>query len=92
MLPSRRQGRRRRISGMSSPPPVVSLPHVLAPLLTPSCHRVVFAGGEWEVEVLFDPQRTLFHAWGLGLSSAWYAVNPMTLWHTWKLGTDEGIW
>ncbi|KAK3905596.1 hypothetical protein C8A05DRAFT_30600 [Staphylotrichum tortipilum] len=53
---------------------------------------IVFAGGEWEIEVLVDPQRTLFHAWGLGLSSAWYAVNPMTLWHAWKLGTEEGIW
>lgn len=54
--------------------------------------RIVQAGGEWEVQVLVDPQRELYHAWGLGLSTTWYAVNPLTLWHTWKLGTEEGIW
>lgn len=49
-------------------------------------------GGEWEVQMVIDPQRELYHAWGLGLSSTWYAVNPVALWHAWKLGTDEGIW
>ncbi|KAH6849817.1 hypothetical protein B0I37DRAFT_307589 [Chaetomium sp. MPI-CAGE-AT-0009] len=53
---------------------------------------IVQVGGEWEVQVLADPQRTLYHAWGLGLGSTWYAVNPLALWHTWKLGTEEGIW
>ncbi|KAK3295848.1 uncharacterized protein B0H64DRAFT_321598 [Chaetomium fimeti] len=53
---------------------------------------IVQAGGEWEVQVLVDPQRALYHAWGLGLSSTWYAVNPLAMWHTWKLGTEEGIW
>jgi hypothetical protein len=42
--------------------------------------------------VIVDPQRELFHAWGLGLSSTWYAVNPLAMWHAWKLGTEEGIW
>ncbi|AEO57817.1 hypothetical protein MYCTH_2139072 [Thermothelomyces thermophilus ATCC 42464] len=53
---------------------------------------VVQVGGEWDVQVLPDPQRELYHAWGLGLSSTWYAMNPMALWRTWKLGTEEGIW
>ncbi|KAK4146181.1 uncharacterized protein C8A04DRAFT_25998 [Dichotomopilus funicola] len=53
---------------------------------------IVQVGGEWDVLVLADPDRTLFHAWGLGLSSTWYALNPVALWNTWKLGTDEGIW
>ncbi|KAK4123512.1 hypothetical protein N657DRAFT_633782 [Parathielavia appendiculata] len=53
---------------------------------------IVQVGGEWEVQVIVDPQRELYHAWGLGLSSTWYAVNPLALWHAWKLGTEEGIW
>ncbi|KAL2181551.1 uncharacterized protein P884DRAFT_295849 [Thermothelomyces heterothallicus CBS 202.75] len=53
---------------------------------------VVQVGGEWDVQVLPDPQRELYHAWGLGVSSTWYAMNPMALWRTWKLGTEEGIW
>ncbi|KAK4157104.1 hypothetical protein C8A00DRAFT_40470 [Chaetomidium leptoderma] len=53
---------------------------------------IVEVGGEWEVQVITDPRRELYHAWGLGLSSTWYAVNPLTMWHTWKLGAEEGIW
>ncbi|KAG7290666.1 hypothetical protein NEMBOFW57_000669 [Staphylotrichum longicolle] len=53
---------------------------------------IVQVGGEWEVQMVIDPQRELYHAWGLGVSSTWYAVNPVALWHAWKLGTDEGIW
>jgi len=53
---------------------------------------VVQVGGEWDVQVVVDPHRELYHAWGLGLGSTWYAMNPLALWHTWKLGTDEGIW
>ncbi|KAK4106403.1 hypothetical protein N658DRAFT_18018 [Parathielavia hyrcaniae] len=53
---------------------------------------IVQVGGEWEVRVVVHAQRELYHAWGLGLSSTWYAVNPLALWHAWKLGTEEGIW
>ena len=53
---------------------------------------VVEAGGEWEVQILIDEPRSLYAAWGLGESSTWYAVNPWTVWHAYKLGTGEGIW
>ena len=40
-----------------------------------------------------DPKRELFHAWGLGLGSTWYTLNPVAMWHAFKLGgTEEGIW
>ncbi|KAL2271555.1 hypothetical protein VTJ83DRAFT_926 [Remersonia thermophila] len=54
---------------------------------------IIQVGGAWEVQVVADPRRELFRAWGLGLaSSTWYAWNPKALWSAWKLGTDEGIW
>lgn len=76
------------------PPSTPNLPlHQLLTHSPPTPHtRIVQAGGEWEVQVLVDPHRALYHSWGLGLSSTWYAVNPLALWHTWKLGTEEGIW
>ncbi|KAK4039708.1 hypothetical protein C8A01DRAFT_46890 [Parachaetomium inaequale] len=91
---ARPQGRRpRAVAGQGRP---------LSPRQLAACAGCLFAalrrslivqvGGEWEVQVLVDPQRELYHAWGLGLSSTWYAVNPLALWHTWKLGTEEGIW
>ncbi len=55
--------------------------------------RIVQVGGEWEVQMVPDPKRELFHAWGLGLGSTWYTLNPVAMWHAFKLGgTEEGIW
>jgi hypothetical protein len=42
--------------------------------------------------VLVNPGRELYRAWGLGEGSAWYVMNPTAIWHTWQLGTKEGIW
>ncbi|KAK4234801.1 hypothetical protein C8A03DRAFT_18360 [Achaetomium macrosporum] len=53
---------------------------------------IVEVGGEWDVQVIVDASRQLYHAWGLGTSTYWYALNPLAMWHTWKLGTEEGIW
>ncbi|KAK3302243.1 uncharacterized protein B0T15DRAFT_403256 [Chaetomium strumarium] len=53
---------------------------------------IVEVGGEWDVQVIVDTSRQLYHAWGLGTGSYWYALNPLAMWHTWKLGTEEGIW
>ncbi|KAL2024478.1 hypothetical protein VTK56DRAFT_8289 [Thermocarpiscus australiensis] len=53
---------------------------------------VVEVGGEWEVHVIVDEQRDLYAAWGLGLSSTWYTVNPWTLWSAYRLAKEEGIW
>ncbi|SPQ22549.1 0641606f-0944-4693-9c77-29be4c8c5742 [Thermothielavioides terrestris] len=53
---------------------------------------IVQVGGEWEVQVIIDEARDLYHAWGLGIGSTWYTMNPKALWSAWKLGTEEGIW
>ncbi|KAJ4304306.1 hypothetical protein N0V88_001919 [Collariella sp. IMI 366227] len=53
---------------------------------------IVQAGGEWEVQVLIDEPCDLYHAWGLGTSTTWAEYNPVTMWHTWKLKTDENLW
>ncbi|KAK3997719.1 hypothetical protein QBC44DRAFT_71632 [Cladorrhinum sp. PSN332] len=53
---------------------------------------IIQVGGEWQVHVIVDSHRDLFKRWGLGETSAWYAINPWTLWKVYKLGTEEGIW
>lgn len=53
---------------------------------------IVEAGGEWEVDVIADPERDLYSAWGLGLSSTWHVLNPWSLYSAYRLGKDEGIW
>jgi len=52
----------------------------------------VSVGGEWETIVVPDPERRLYADWGLGESSTWYNLNPLALWSTYKLGTEEGFW
>ncbi|KAF3770245.1 hypothetical protein M406DRAFT_325696 [Cryphonectria parasitica EP155] len=49
-------------------------------------------GGEWETEVIVDEDRDLYAAWGLGLSSYWHAVGPMSIYNAVQLGKNEGIW
>ncbi|KAK3692797.1 hypothetical protein B0T22DRAFT_504021 [Podospora appendiculata] len=53
---------------------------------------VIDVGGEWDVEVIADPERDLFAQWGLGLGSVWYAVGPASVYAALRLGRDEGIW
>ncbi|KIL84709.1 hypothetical protein FAVG1_11936 [Fusarium avenaceum] len=49
-------------------------------------------GGTWNVDVVIDEERNLYANWGLGISSTWHAVNPLTLWNVFNLGKNEGIW
>ncbi|KAF5583876.1 thioredoxin-like fold [Fusarium pseudocircinatum] len=49
-------------------------------------------GGTWNVDVVIDEERDLYAKWGLGISSTWHAVNPLTLWNVFSLGKNEGIW
>ncbi|KAF4984379.1 hypothetical protein FZEAL_423 [Fusarium zealandicum] len=49
-------------------------------------------GGTWAVDVIVDEGRELYAKWGLGISSTWHAVNPMTMWSVFSLGKNEGIW
>lgn len=44
------------------------------------------------MEVIADPERDIYSAWGLGISSTWHALNPRTLYSAYRLGKDEGIW
>jgi hypothetical protein len=53
---------------------------------------IIEVGGEWEVDVIADPDRDLYAAWGLGTSSTWHALNPWSLYSAYRLGKDEGIW
>ncbi|KAI1246882.1 hypothetical protein MGN70_010767 [Eutypa lata] len=53
---------------------------------------VVQVGGNWDVSVVVDYERELYAQWGLGVSSTWHVLNPMSLYRTIRLGKDEGIW
>ena len=53
---------------------------------------VIAVGGEWDVSVLIDAERELYGQWGLGVSSAWHALNPWSMYSVYKLGKQEGIW
>ncbi|KAH8894778.1 hypothetical protein GQ53DRAFT_642352 [Thozetella sp. PMI_491] len=53
---------------------------------------VVEVGGEWEISVLVDYERDLYAQWGLGISTTWHALNPWSLYSTYRLGKEEGIW
>lgn len=33
-------------------------------------------GGSWNVNVVIDEDRAVYAAWGLGLGSVWYVLNP----------------
>ena len=41
-------------------------------------------GGAWNVEVVIDEDRAVYAAWGLGLGSVWYVLNPSTQIQSWK--------
>ncbi|KAK6363631.1 hypothetical protein TWF730_001055 [Orbilia blumenaviensis] len=53
---------------------------------------VVSVGGTGDVEVVVDPARTLYAKWGLGFSSYWANVGPVTMWKALKLGSEELIY
>jgi len=33
-------------------------------------------GGAWNVQIVIDEDRAVYAAWGLGLGSVWYVLNP----------------
>lgn len=41
-------------------------------------------GGAWNVQVVVDEDRAVYAAWGLGLGSVWYVLNPATQVQSWK--------
>ncbi|KAI1488576.1 hypothetical protein F5X96DRAFT_68886 [Biscogniauxia mediterranea] len=41
-------------------------------------------GGAWSVEILIDDDRSVYAAWGLGLGSVWYVLNPATQVQGWR--------
>ena len=49
-------------------------------------------GGAWNVQVLIDEEREVYAEWGLGVSTAYYLLNPWTQIAQRKLGSEEGIW
>lgn len=42
--------------------------------------------------MIVDEERDVYAAWGLGLSSYWYAMNPLAVYNAVQLGKQEGIW
>lgn len=41
-------------------------------------------GGAWNVTVVVDEDRAVYAAWGLGLGSVWYVLNPTSQVQGWK--------
>lgn len=41
-------------------------------------------GGAWNVQIVIDEDRAVYAAWGLGLGSVWYVLNPNTQVQAWK--------
>lgn len=44
------------------------------------------------MEVVIDEEREVYASWGLGLSTAYYLLNPWTQMAARTLGNTEGIW
>jgi hypothetical protein len=42
-------------------------------------------GGAWNVQIVIDEDRAVYAAWGLGLGSVWYVLNPNTQISSWKV-------
>lgn len=49
-------------------------------------------GGSGSVEMIVDPDRHVYGAYGLGLSSFWHTLNPWSMASVLKLGRSEHIW
>jgi len=49
-------------------------------------------GGPGKVEVIVDHERTLYGAYGLGVSSFWHVLNPWSMASVVHLGRSESIW
>ncbi|KUJ09282.1 uncharacterized protein LY89DRAFT_701359 [Mollisia scopiformis] len=49
-------------------------------------------GGAWSMTVVVDPEREVYAAWGLGVSTTYHLLNPWTQMAMRRLGTEGGIW
>ncbi|KAF2005843.1 hypothetical protein P154DRAFT_551166 [Amniculicola lignicola CBS 123094] len=49
-------------------------------------------GGPADVEVVIDPERESYAAWGLGVTSFWHVLNPWSLYAVYTLGKQDNIW
>lgn len=49
-------------------------------------------GGSGDVQVIVDPERNIYAAFGLGVSSWWHVLNPWSMTTVFKLGREENIW
>ena len=45
-----------------------------------------------DIEVIVDPERKLYAAWGLGTSSAWHVLSPTSMYGVYAIGKKYGIW
>ncbi|EWC48364.1 hypothetical protein DRE_02133 [Drechslerella stenobrocha 248] len=53
---------------------------------------LISTGGTGDVDITVDPNRTLYATWGLGFSSFWANMGPVTMWKAIKLGQEELIY
>lgn len=53
---------------------------------------VIQVGGQWEADVVVDEGREIYAAWGLGVSSIWHILNPVSIFSAIQLASSEGIW
>jgi len=53
---------------------------------------VVSVGGTGDVEIVVDSERSLYAKWGLGFSSYWANIGPVTFWKALKLGQEDMIY
>lgn len=53
---------------------------------------IISVGGTGDVDVVVDPERTLYAKWGLGFSSYWANLGPVAIWKALKLGQEELIY
>lgn len=49
-------------------------------------------GGTKDVQVIVDHARTIYAAYGLGVSSWWHVLSPASLGTVFKMGREENIW
>ncbi|KAK1751893.1 hypothetical protein QBC47DRAFT_463961 [Echria macrotheca] len=93
----------RTLTSLSTKYPSVAI-HSVIPLPPAETDAwVISQGGEWDVDVIPDPDGLLYRRWGLesagreeekGLGGWWYnsAGSPWVVWKRVRLGVDEGIW
>ena len=57
-----------------------------------TAHWIEALGNPERVEIVVDPEREIYAAWGLGVSSFWHVLSPSSLYSVYRLGKEDGIW